>query len=300
MGLFGALLLPVGTLVLRFVPRCFAIALAPIVGDIWGAVSRARRRAVEDNLIRTAHNSQAGERQRLRRATFRNFAVIWVDFLRVPFLRRQALLDLVSWNTHTNLDEALAQRRGVVIVTAHVGALDLAGIYLAARGYRISVIVEDIAPSLYRVWRRYRESTGMRVLSRRNGAVAAYRSLRRGEVVAVVADRVIQGGGLEVPFCGGRRNVPTGPAAFALKATSPIVMLEMTLRRDRTGYDLVTRPGLTPSGSAETLTRAIATDLADLVDRFPDQWFVFEAAWQVDPQQLASAEMCETYDRGAS
>ncbi|MGH9387683.1 MAG: lysophospholipid acyltransferase family protein [Vicinamibacterales bacterium] len=274
-----ALLIPAGTFLLRFLPRKAAIALSYIVADLCLLLFTARRQAIDQNLARTAPSSGRSERRQLRRATFRHFAGIWVDFLRVPLLTRQAILDLVGWNTRRNLDAALEQGKGTVIVAAHVGALDLAGIYLAARGYPISVVVEDIAPPLYRVWRRYRASTGMRVLSRRHGAVAAYRALRRGEIVAVVADRLIDGPRLEVDFCGDRRVVPLGPAAIAGRTGAPVVFLQITRRDDASGYDLVTTPAMAPTGTTEEVTRSIAAELARIVRRFPEQWFVFEAGW---------------------
>jgi phosphatidylinositol dimannoside acyltransferase len=272
-------LIPAGTFALRVLPRRAAIRLAYVVADVCAFVDRDRRRAVENNLARTAPLTTPRERRQLRRATFRHFAGIWVDFLRVPLLTRAAILDLVHWKTRRNLDAALALQKGVVIVTAHVGALDLAGIYLAASGYPVSVVVEDLDPPLHRVWSRYRASTGMRVLSRRRGSLMAYRALKRGEIVALVADRLIDGPRLEVDFCGGRRMVPSGPAAFARRADAPIVALQITRRADGSGYDLVTEPAVAPLGTTEDVTRSIAGQLTRIVRRCPDQWFVFHAGW---------------------
>jgi lauroyl/myristoyl acyltransferase len=274
-----ARLIPAGTFLLRFLPRHAAIGLAYVVGDLWAVLSRDRRAAIDQNLVRTAPSADGRQRRRLRRATFRHFAGIWVDFLRVPLSARGAIVDLVRWDTRRNLDAALEQGRGALIVAAHVGALDLAGIYLAALGYPISVVVEDLPPSLHHVWRRYRAATGMRVLSRRHGAVSAYRALLRGEIVAVVADRVIDGPRLEVDFCGDRRAVPVGPAAFALRTGAPLVFLQITRRDDGSGYDLVTKPPMAASGSAEELTRSIAVELDRIVRQHPEQWFVFDAKW---------------------
>jgi len=274
-----AKLIPSGTFVLRFLPRRLAIVIAYVVADVCGMLDRARRHAIEDNLARTAPLTGAAERRRLRRATFRHFAAVWVDFLRVPFLPRGAILDLVRWNGRRNLDAALEQGKGVVIVTAHVGALDLAGIYLAACGYPISVVVEDLDPPLHRVWSRYRASTGMRVLSRRQGATSAFRALKRGEIVALVADRLIDGPRLEVDFCGDRRVIPSGPAALARWIGARILVLQIARRPDGSGYELTTEPASSPIGTSEDITRSIARHLTRIVRRYPDQWFVFDAGW---------------------
>jgi lauroyl/myristoyl acyltransferase len=279
MASIKALAFPAGTFLLRFIPRHAAIMFGYLVADVCGLVCRARRRAIDQNLVRTCPDVSARERGHLRRATFRHFAGTWIDFLRVPFLAREAILSLVRWQTRENLDAALERGNGVVIVTAHVGALDLAGIYLAAHGYPVSVVVEDIDPDVYRVWSRYRGSTGMRVLSRRTGAVAAYRTLERGDIVALVSDRVIDGPGLEVDFCGDRRVVPTGPAAFALRSGASVILLQMTRRSDGSGYDLVTEPAKVTGETIEDLTRSINSELVRIIRRFPEQWFVFQPNW---------------------
>ena len=284
-----ALLIPAGTLLLRFLPRRAAIALAYAVADLCAGVCVKRRHAIEANLLRTAPAASAAERARLARATFRHFAGVWLDFLRIPLLTRDEIVDLVRWNTRANLDTTLQQGMGVLIVSAHIGALDLAGVYLAALGYPISVVVEDIDPAVYKVWGRYRASTGMRVLSRRRSAVAAYRALRRGEVVAVVADRLIDGPKLEVDFCADRRFVPTGPAAFAKRTGAPVVFLTITRRDDGSGYDLTTETGVVLSGPVEAMTRTIADELARIVRGVPEQWFVFEAGWLGQRAEAVSA-----------
>jgi lauroyl/myristoyl acyltransferase len=139
-----ARLIPAATFLIRFIPRSAAIVIAHAAADVWAVIDRRRRRAIDRNLRRTAPANTPSERRRLTRATFRNFAAVWVDFLRVPLLSRRAVVDLVRWNTRVNLDAALARGRGVLIVAAHEGAVDLAGICLAAHGYRISVVVDSL------------------------------------------------------------------------------------------------------------------------------------------------------------
>ena len=291
MASIRALALPTGTFLLRLIPRRVALDLGNLVADVCGLVCRSRRRAIDENLIRTCPNASTSERRCLRRATFRHFVGTWIDFLRVPLLTRDATLSLVSWRTSGHLDAALRRRRGVVIVTAHLGALDLAGIYLAALGYPIAVIVEDIDPALHTVWTRYRSLTGMRVLSRRRGSVAAYRALTRGDIVAVVCDRVIDGPRLEVDFCGDRRLLPTGPAAFALKTGAALIVLQMTRRSDGAGYDLVTKPAVVSGDTVDDVTRSIAAELVSIIRRCPDQWFVFQPNWLGTAHEAERAEL---------
>lgn len=278
-----ALLMRAGTLTLRFVSRRSAIVLAHGLARVWYIVDRKRRAGIEANLERTVPESSPPARDRLARATFRHFAGIWIDILRIPLMTPDEIRSLVAWHTRRHLDDAMASGRGVLVLTAHVGGLDVAGVFLAACGYPISVIVEDLEPPLHHVWSRYRSATGMRVLSRRRGAVSAYRALKRGEVVALVGDRVIDGPGLEVDFCGDRRLVPRGPAELARLTEARVVLLQITRRSDGSGYDLVTEPASPASASVDESTRSFAQQLTRIVRHAPDQWFVFAAGWRAAP-----------------
>ena len=117
--------------------------------------------------------------------------------------------------------------------------------------------------------------------------------------MAVVADRLIDGPRLEVDFCGDRRVVPVGPAAFARGTGAPVVLLHITRRNNASGYDLVTEPAMTPVGTTEEVTRSIAAQLARIVRRFPDQWFVFEAGWLGERIERPSPPILHGLDREA-
>jgi KDO2-lipid IV(A) lauroyltransferase len=270
----------VGTSVLgliRYGPACL---LARTIGTLYGVLWTKPRRVVDRNLAHVAPGLTARERRRLARATFRQRALAWIDFLRLPLLGRAGVTALVVWRTRDVLDAALARGKGALVVSPHLGGLDLTGVYLAACGYSVAAVVEDIEPRRDEVWRRYRAVTGMKVLSRRTGAVAAYRTLQRGGILGLIVDRLIDGPGIRVPFGESTRMFPVGPAAFALRAGAPILVCGLARRaNDRPPYELFTEAVLEPTGSVEDLTRSIASAINRVVERHPDQWFAFQDGW---------------------
>lgn len=240
----------------------------------------ARRRGIETNLSFIAADRSPRERRRLSRATFRNFAYVWVDFLRLPWLMREDVLELADVAGRALFDEAVDAGRGLVLVSPHLGAIDMAGVYAAAAGYPVTGLVEDIDPALLDVVRRYRASTGMEIVTVRGGLRPALAALRRGGVVVTGGDRAIAEAGLTVDFCGGRRPFPLGPAALALRAGAPIGVAYLVAQA--TGprpYRLVVHSVRPPVGTAESLTRQIADDMSAVVLAYPDHWFVFRSDW---------------------
>jgi KDO2-lipid IV(A) lauroyltransferase len=277
-----AFLIRAGTALLRFVPYGLARTAALAAADVCWALLPERRRILEENLRVTAPGRSNGERQRLVRKTFRNLALCSLDFLKLPLLSKEKVIDLVEIHGLENLDQALAGGKGAILVTGHLGNWDFAGAYLAALGYPIHAVAEDVEPEVYEVYEHYRGATGMKVLSLGRGALPALRVLKRKELLVLVGDRAIGTPGLPVAFCDGRRNLPEGPAAFALKSGAPLVIgyLVLNPKGSEKRYKGVVTPPLDSQGrAAAEFTQAIADALSRAIRKDPDQWFVFQPQW---------------------
>ena len=275
-----------GTGLLRFLPYGWARTIALAAGDLSWLLLKERRRILEENLFRTASGKDKETRRNLGRATFRNFALCSIDFLRLPFLSREEVIRQVEIHGLENLDQALAQGRGAILVTGHLGNWDFAGAYLAALGYPIHAVGEDLAPETYAVYERYRGATGMKIISLSGAALPCLRVLKQKELLVLVGDRAIHGQGLTVDFCGGRRVLPEGPAAFVLKTGAALVIGHLILNPggSEKRYQGVISPVITPQAAGAQdvpgFTQAISDALSEAVKRYPDQWFVFQPQWK--------------------
>jgi lauroyl/myristoyl acyltransferase len=195
-------------------------------------------------------------------------------------------VDAIHAHGLEHIRDALSLGRGVVVITGHLGNYELGGAWLAAQGYPAHAVVEDVNPAILALLQRYRTATGMRTISRNRGARDAYRVLRSGEILLLVADRVIGDStdAVEVPFCEGRRSVPTGPATLALATGAPIVVgFVVRTPAGPRRYGVYLEPPIMPDGTEPdavvTLTRRIAERLSAGVRAYPDQWFVFQPGW---------------------
>ena len=281
-----ASLIRAGTLALHIVPYPAARALAILLADICWRLLGERRRTLEQNLVHTAPGRSRDERRRLARLTFRNFALCTIDSLRLPFMSSEELRSLDESSGRDHIDTALAGGRGAILVTAHVGNFELGGAWLAALGYPVYAIAEDLDPEVYEAVGRYRSATGMKLLSRDRGAVAAFRSLKRNQLLVLIGDRAIGRGGVPVDFCGRPRPIPLGTATLALRTGAPIIVGHLVL--DPTGERRYTSvfepldigaPTADGAGDIERVTRLVARELCRIVRQYPDQWFVFQPEW---------------------
>ena len=281
-----AKLIDAGTVAARFLPSALARLSARAAADVCWLALGDRRRTIERNLEHIAPALSTAQRRRLSRATFRNLARCTLDVLRLPSMATPELLSLVDSDGREHLDAALERGKGAILVTAHLGNFELGGAWLAALGYPVFAVAEDLEPEVYEAVGRYRRATGMKLLSRDRGAVAAFRSLKRNQLLVLIGDRAIGRGGVPVHFCNGRRPLPVGPATLAARTGAPLIIGYFVLNPagspryvSRFEPVPVSEEGGDESDRIAALTRTVAAHLSRLVQRHPDQWFVFQPEW---------------------
>ncbi|MCC6931089.1 MAG: lysophospholipid acyltransferase family protein [Gemmatimonadaceae bacterium] len=273
---------------LGVVPAAPVRALARTAGAVGFVVARGRRRTLLDNQRFLQPAASPTQRRRAARHTMMNLAEAAVDLYRLPTMGAGEMSTLVEVRGREHMDAALAMGRGVIAVTAHLGPYELAGAWLALAGYPVHAMVEELDPQTNAALALYREATGMKLLSRNAGIRPVLRLLKEGQIVVLVADRVVGDGteGIAVPFAGGERRIPTGPATLALSTGAPLIIGHIA--RNQTGatrYIVEMEPPVVASRTGDgprdrdRLTRRIASSLASAVQSHPDQWYVFQPEW---------------------
>ncbi|HMN08481.1 MAG TPA: lysophospholipid acyltransferase family protein [Gemmatimonadaceae bacterium] len=273
---------------LRVVPIAPVRWVARAAGAVAFTVARGRRATLLENQAHLSPNVSPAARRRLARRTLMNLLDAAVDLFRVPSMRPGELAALVAVSGREHLDAARALGKGVVVVTPHLGPYELGGAWLAVMGYPVHAMVEEIDPETNAALALYREATGMKLISRSRGVRGALRLLHEGQLVLLVADRVVGEGGEGVPvFLGdGVRAVPTGPATLALATGAPIVVGHIARATSgKARYLVQLEPPIIAEGTGhasrdrEALTRRVAERLAAAVLSHPDQWYVFQPKW---------------------
>ena len=191
------------------------------------------------------------------------------------------------------LDGLLAEGRGALLVTAHVGCLELCQA-LADRlpGVRLTVLVHTRhAERFNAILRRLNPAGRVELLQVTDvGAATAVELGRRvtaGEFVAIAGDRVPVAGGrvARVPFLGAPADFPIGAYVLASLLGCPLLMLGCV----RTGAGHVVRFEMLeerlqlPRAGREAALQACAGRFAQrleaLLVRAPYDWFNFYDFW---------------------
>jgi KDO2-lipid IV(A) lauroyltransferase len=272
-----------GALLAGGLPRGARLALARAAAPRVARWFPAERARVSGNLARVRPHATTAEREALVDEVFRHFAICFADLISTN--RRTAdparLVARIEGDEH--LLAADAERRGLVLVTAHFGNWELGGRLLAARLRRPThvVVAAEADPGVERF---LRGGAGPVKFVRRGDATAVLplvAALRRNEVVALQGDRALgTRGDVRVDFFGAPALFPLGPFVLARAAAAPVVPAFCLLDRDRR-YTVVLAPPIHVTAGEETsaLARWVAI-LEAMVRRAPEQWFNFFDVWR--------------------
>lgn len=274
-------------------PVSLAYWLADCTGELGYAIGRRARANVESNLRHVLGPQTKPEQLRaLAREAFRTQARNYLDLFRIPRLKLAEVDRLVEVEGWERWQEALAQGKGLIVVAAHLGNLEIVAMKAVVRGYAVTLPVEPLKPpKLFDLVLRLRRSQGLNVVAADETALKAiFRALRRNEVVALGADRDILGNGVEVPFFGQPALLPPAAALVALRTGSPILPVRSSRRPDGGYAAYVAEPiWLRPSGDRQRDVREgtarMAATLEEFIGAQPGQWVMFEDVWNKDKER---------------
>jgi lauroyl/myristoyl acyltransferase len=260
-------------------PRELRLAIARQVGRLAPRLLPAERRAIRKALGLITGASG----RRLNALTvdlFGDFAICFADLISTNRQSAERLFRLAA--SVTGAEHLDRQPGGVVSVTAHVGNWELGGRLLANRlARRTHVVVSPAEAPELRRWVR-RDGEGMRFVPRGHPSVGVelLAALRRGEVVALQADRALgNGGDVWIPFFGRPAPFPLGPFHLARAAGVPVVPAFCILDARRRYEVRIAAPIAVRRGEEAAAAWAWVAVLESVVRAHPTQWFNFFDTW---------------------
>jgi len=256
--------------------------------------SHDERVVVARNLRRVrgpARNRLARERDVQR--VFDSYARYWIDVLRLPHLGADEVERGFTSEGAEHIEHAVASSTAPILALPHLGGWEWAARWLTlVCGHRVAAVVEPLEPpELYEWFLDFRRSLGMDIIPLGPSAgseVAA--SLASGQIMCLLCDRAIGGGGVEVEFFGERTRLPGGPALMAMRSGAPLLPTAVYFRGR--GCHAVVEPPLDTArrGRLRDDVARVTQDLATVLERqirvAPEQWHLLQPNWPSDFEAL--------------
>ena len=195
-----------------------------------------------------------------------------------------------SFEGEEHLRQAVAQGRGVLLLTAHLGNWEAAGQLLSRIDVPINVTgFDNEAPEVRDLLTRAAKAN-FRLLPLTGSptdAIPLVAAMRRGEIVAMLGDRAYGSPSAHVPFFGGSASFPIGAYVMASIAGAPLVNV-FSLREPGGRYHFFGFPPQHPQMPAhherenylKNCALNFARDLESVLKRDPFQWYNFYPFWE--------------------
>jgi KDO2-lipid IV(A) lauroyltransferase len=285
----------VAWLLLKFIgilPRSIARNLAAATARILLALLPRLRRVAFFNLQLAFPEWTAAQYQ----ATLRTMAhyLGWqaVEFARFPRYSRSNIGEAIEIEGHENFLEAQHRRKGVLILTGHIGAWEVSSFAHAVYGFPMHYLARPLDNARLDAFvNRYRGFSGNQPIYKNESARAVLRVLNSGGVVGILADQnTLPEEGAFVEFFGKPACTTTGIARLALHTGAPVVpgyaVWDATSRKYKLRFDPAVELAETGNQEQDIFenTQRFAKIIEAIIRKYPDQWVWVHARWKTRPK----------------
>ena len=260
------------------------------------------RRLVEGN-IRLAYGDQPPSPrfptvEALARASLEHLGLMVAEVLLLDRWQDSLLQRCAAAKDLSGLGRGLlAQGRGLILATGHLGNWELMGRAIAAAGFEVNSLARAAFDPKVAEWLvQWRARGGVKVVNR--GSRQAVRTLRErlraGAGLGVLVDVDTKVNSVWVPFFGRLAKTPTAAADLALKMDAPL-MVAWTWREAPGLYsgDAV-EVVVSPTGDREADVRRITAEVTAILERavraHPEQWVWVHRRWKSRPPDEGRGE----------
>ena len=176
---------------------------------------------------RVAENIAAAGLAATPRAVFGVFRLHTANIVEMFASSRWSDEDIRGWfefEGREELNRAMAEGRGVILVTGHIGSWELGALYLQSLGYNLHVVAGvQMNTLLTGALREAKEKRGIEVINPEDSSRKILKALQSNGIIALLVDGNVYTGGVEWPLFGRPTRVPDGPVRLAKASRAPVV-----------------------------------------------------------------------------
>lgn len=256
------------------------------LGALASKILRGRDRLAMRNLRATFPDRDTASLRKTLDECWRHFGREVLQYLQTQNLTLDEVAARCPFvNTHI-LEDAIARGKGTVLISAHWGGWEVAGLALMAHVRNVRTVARPLDNELLeRDLQRLREKTGAEVVDRRRAARVLLRGLAENAVVVLLPDQAVQPReGILAPFLGRPAWTTPAPAKMAIRAGSTIVFAFCIPDgfRHRLEFEEPIDAGEFAQGEngAEMLTRRINEILSRRIADRPELWLWMHDRWK--------------------
>jgi KDO2-lipid IV(A) lauroyltransferase len=262
--------------IIFFAPAGIALSLMYFCGWITQAIAkktRIKRMAMKD-IRMVLPQSQA---EQIAEKLIRNISYSIFEVLCIPFFRKKHYASVFKWKGLENLEQALAQGKGAMILTMHAGNYEAVTPALSNQGYPVNAVLRATRDPVFEIVNRSRSAGGAKLINILDEDMykESTKALARNEVVLLLADT----GALESrhayrKFLGKEVPVATGWLTLAQRAECPVIPT-LARREGRTNLITLYEPFRVTRENREQIMQRTGKIFENFIRENPDHWAIF-------------------------
>lgn len=231
-------------------------------------------------------------RDALARECFASLGRNLLAFARLPRLTPETIGDWIEYEGFEHYETALERGKGVIFLTAHLGAWELSSAAHALFGNPMTVLVRPLDnPLLDRFVDRRRTLFGNRTVAKTDSARTVLAALRDNQAVGILADQNAAGDdGVFVRFFGLPASATKGVAQIAARTGAAVIPGFAVWNEERGRYVLKFYPPVEMVSTGDRNqdvhenTQRCQMAIEKAIRRYPGQWLWIHRRWKRRPK----------------
>ena len=272
-------------------PRPAARAIGITLGLTVYALHRRLRRVGMRNLSLAFPEMSQRERRRLVRGEFISLGRQLAEVCLFPRYTRENVSRVVVYDGFENFERAYARGKGVLFLTAHLGAWELSAFAHSLQGHPLSIVMRSLDnPHIDALIQSYRTMHGNRTVDKDDFVRGLLSAMRAGQTVGILMDtNMTPPQGVFVDFFGTPACTASGLARIALRTDAAVVpgftVWDKALRKYILRFDPAVELIRTGDNEADTIanTARFTKVIEQFIRRYPDQWLWVHRRWKTRP-----------------
>lgn len=277
------------SLILFYLPESFRRFWSWFFAILFFDIFRFRRKIMLNNIGIAFPTWSVSQRIQVARKHAFYLFYNFFEFCLFPSLSEKWIKNNIIFDDISELEKALQNQKGVLILSLHLGHGDMGISMLAYHGTPMSVISKHFKYSwLNDFWYGTRKRFGAHFIDPhgRNTSFDILKSLKNKEAVIFVIDQYMGPPyGLETTFFGVKTGTAYGLALFALKTKVPVIPV-FTYRDAQMRNHIAALPpvplaeGATKDETLLNMTQTYNHVIEGLIRKYPEHWLWLHRRWK--------------------
>ncbi len=270
------------------IPKSIIHFLGKLLGILIYYIDFTHRRIVKRNLKFAYPEWKDEEICKVSKRIFRNVGITFFEILQMGFFSKEDFLRNIRIKGEEHLKNAVADGKGVIIISAHLGNWEAASLFSPCYfGHPVTVVARNIESGFVnRRLIKFRSRFGNSVIDKEGALPEMMNTLRSGKILALLIDQgTKRSEGVELLFFGKKVTVTPAAAMLALRCKSPVLPV-FCVREDDRKLTIIVEPPVqlvrtnNLREDLKTNSQVMTDIIEDIVRKYPDQWLWLHKRWK--------------------